>query len=259
MATRSFRSNWLWGGLLTLLGAYLLLRNLDLAPDLGSAWGIAAAVAAVLFFVMWLENRQQWGWLIPAFNLAGVAAISGLAAAGVAGNLAGSIFLWFVALSFWAVWLLRREQWWALIPAGTLTVVGAIPLLSDAVPGEWIAGLLLGGIGLVFAFIYLLRREHWGAILPAGTLISVALMPPLAQQTEGTIAAAALFLGLGATFGILWLLRRQHNTAWAVWPAGSLLVFGLFLLVVGSFADYWPAFFLVLPGAWLLYRSFRSR
>ncbi len=260
MNTRSLRAGWLWGGLLILLGGYLLLRNLNLAPDLGNFWGLVAGAGAVAFLVLWLDNRQQWWWLIPGLSLLGVALVVGLTSTGlVSDNLAGSVFLWLIALAFWLVWLTRREQWWAIIPAGVMTVVGAMPVLSDAASENLVGAVFLLGIGLAFLLVYLVRREHWWALIPSGVMTTLSLMPLAAGALPGPSVAALLFVGIGVTFLILWLLRRRHSTGWAIWPAGASLAAGVVAGSFGSLGGYWPVFFLILPGLWLLYRAVRPR
>ena len=61
--------------------------------------------------------------------------------------------------------LLLKRWWWAIIPAGVVTVLAMMPVLSDRVPGEVLGGIFFIGLahliilGLLYP-IYLYRRKY---------------------------------------------------------------------------------------------------
>jgi hypothetical protein len=204
-----------WGILLVVGGLILLAENLGWFGGLSTPiWTILFALGSLAFFGAFFTQRGAWWFLIPAFILAGLAVTvlvggGGEEGTGVRGDLAGGIFLWSVALAFWAVYLADQRQWWAIIPAGVMTTLGIIPVVAGQI----------GGLSI----------------------------------------AAVLFLGIGLTFGLLYLLRAQHRTGWAIFPAAACLGVALVMGVFGTFVQFWPVIFLILPGLYLLYLAFRPR
>jgi len=91
----------------------------------------------------------------------------------------GTFVLWAIALPFWVVYLINRKNWWAIIPAGTLTVIGLMPLAAlGNLPGQVIAGIFFFGLAAVFGLIYLLNLRDpqmlW-AVYPAGVLLAIGV------------------------------------------------------------------------------------
>ena len=74
------------------------------------------AIAAP-FFLLWLRDRRQWAFLIPAYVLAAVALVIPLSDA-MPSEVLGTYVMWVVGLPFIVAFLLNREQWGLLIPGG---------------------------------------------------------------------------------------------------------------------------------------------
>jgi hypothetical protein len=176
------------------------------------------------------------------------------------------LVLFAVGLPFFVVYLSNRENWWALIPAWTLLVIGLVVLLSTQVQGEWIAVLVLLGIALPFFVVYFLDRENWWALIPAGVLASSALSVLLAGLfgERGSLLAkpgvltGITFLGIAVTFFYLWLQRANQPTDWAIYPAGVAVVVALVSLLFGASQVVFPIA-IIAAGILVLYMAFRSR
>ncbi len=178
--------------------------------------------------------------------------------------------LWAVAfvlagLIFLAVFVLDREQWWAVIPGFVLLSLGGLIGTSELLPGlegEWMGALFLGGISLPFWVLFLMRRDFWWAIIPGGVLLTVALIAGLGDTLPGEIIGGILFLGIGLTFAIVSLLPTpEGRMRWALIPAGVMLFLGLMVMASTGgelFAYIWPAAF-IIAGLYLLIRSILSR
>jgi hypothetical protein len=173
-----------WGILLVLGGLLLLAQNLGLLGEMtGTVWVIVLALGSIAFFAAYVTQRRAWWFLFPAFVLAGLVATillseSQLNVSGLRGDLAGSVFLWSIALAFWGVYLSDSNQWWAIIPAGVMTTIGAMPLVATRVEGTSTGAILFLGIGLTFGILYLLRARHstgW-AVFPAAACLGMALL-----------------------------------------------------------------------------------
>jgi hypothetical protein len=108
-------------------------------------------VIALPFLAVYLRDRAQWWFLIPAYVLLAVAVMIGLESAGILGDeLTATFVLLCVAVPFFIVFLRNREQWWFLIPAGVLTII-ALGLLATANVGAYIVPVVLIIAGVVLA------------------------------------------------------------------------------------------------------------
>ena len=165
-------------------------------------------------------------------------------------------------LVFLAVFILNREQWWALIPGLTLLGLAILVGFGERL-GAWGAAIFLASIGLSFWLIYAVRPEFWWAIIPGGSLFSVAAL--VALEATGSVKDEAtvgvMFLGLAITFGLVYLLPGgQEERRWALIPGGILALMGfLMLLTLGGLINYVWALALIAAGGYILWRALRMR
>ncbi len=201
-----------WAGFLVLAGVFLLLKNLGVFGQWGDiAWGGVFAVVGLGFLVWFLFGLQQWWRAIPGFTLLSIGALLLLTWRGVdLGHWRAALVLFGIALGFWAVVLVHASNWWATIPAGTLTLLGVLiglqARLSEAI---WMA-VLFAGMGGVFLLVYLMRLRQndarWAAIPGAALLLlgtvtlvtAIAAAPVIVQWWPVLLLVAGLGLALGA-------------------------------------------------------------
>jgi len=169
------------GIFLILLGVALLLQNLGIMVAGAEVLvGLAFAGGGVALLTVYVGDRQQWWALIPGFALLGLAAVVGVSklAPEATGTWMGGLFLGSLALPFIIIYVSRRDHWWALIPAGTMTTLALVAILGDTVGGEGAGGLFFLGLGLTFALLYLVPtpegRMKW-AVFPAGVMFLMAI------------------------------------------------------------------------------------
>ncbi len=85
--------------------------------------------------------------------------------------LGGALFLAAIGLSFWVIYALRREFWWAIIPAGTLVDIGRDGGIAEMGGGGRPWGFFFLGLAATFVLVYLLPnpegRMKWALIRPA--------------------------------------------------------------------------------------------
>jgi len=204
------------GGLLALLQTLGILTtgaNLPLALLLGAG--------GVLFiYVLFTAPSQKWWAAIPGVILLDAAALVVLGllfpemgcSAHLGGlvfscsDLAGTVFLAGIGLSFWVVYVANRAQWWAVIPAGVLTTLAAVTLVSRQVHGGVTGGVFLVGLGLTFVLVALLPSPQgkmgW-AFIPAGLLLLMGVFLIGALSAFTNYVWALTLIGIGA-----WLLLR---------------------------------------------------
>ncbi len=202
----------IWAAFLVLAGIFLLLRNLGVFAQWGDlAWGALFALAGLGFLGWFLSRVECWWRAIPAFMLLGIGAGIIIQWRNIElGAWNTPLVLFGMALGFWAVLLVRREYWWALIPAGVLTVLAVELGLWNRLDPIWRMAVLYLGIGLVFLLLYVIRHAgadtRWAAV-PAAALLLLGLvtvmqgapLPLLLKQWWPILlAVAGLGLGIGA-------------------------------------------------------------
>ncbi len=201
----------LWGSLLILAGVMFLLQNLGVFRFGDLFWSLLFIVGGAAFLSVVLQDRAQWWAIIPGLTLLGIGVIIGLTilTPGFMAFIGGSIVLGSIGLAFLIIFLLDREKWWALIPAGTMLTLAIVAAISQAVPGMETGGVFFLGLGLTFAVVALLPtragRMTW-AWIPAGILALMGLL----------LMAAA-----GSLMGYLWPL--------VIIAAGGFLILRTFL------------------------------
>lgn len=207
-----------WAIFLLLAGVFLILKNLRVFGQWGDLiWGALFAVAGLGFLIWFFTGVQRWWRAIPAFTLLSIGATIILRWRGIQlGDWVTSLVLFGMALGFWAVLLVRREHWWAAIPAGVLTVLGVLLGLWTQLSDEGRLGVLYVGIGLVFVLLYAVRfgqqDTRWSAI-PAGALLLLGLVTlmdalPMPEMLANWWPTLLLVGGLGILIGALGLRGR---------------------------------------------------
>ena len=162
-------------------GIVFLLDSLEVVEIGALLWAVAFFVAGLIFLSVFFLDREQWWALIPGFVLLSLGILIGTTELlpGLEGEWMGALFLGGVGLAFWAIFLVRRDFWWAIIPGGVLWTVALVSGLSSALPGELTGGILFLGLGLTFALLSLVRtpegRLRW-ALIPGGIMLLLGLI-----------------------------------------------------------------------------------
>jgi hypothetical protein len=257
------RNNLIWGVVLLLVGGFLLAVNLGIVPIMNANLIAALFISGgILFLGAYFANGiDQWGWLFPATALLAVGATIWFSESGFDGEWIGAMFMIAVAVPFWVAYLTNRENWWALIPGGLMTMVAVLVAGTTTRIAEeiWVA-LMLAGFGVVFLLVYYSRQDNWWAIIPGGSFLGIGATVLFAGMDlpgplETRLAGGSFMLILGLTFGALWLLREKHGTKWAKYPAVAVGSIGALVMVIGESVEYvWPLI-LIGVGAWLLWRG----
>ncbi len=197
----------LWGGLLILAGILFLVQNLGIFRVGDLFWVVLLGLAGVFFLSIFLQNKSNWWPLIPGLTLFSVGSIVLLnwVSPDYGERWSGSIILAGIGLSFALVYLIARQNWWAIIPAGVLFTLAVIAGLEEFFPALGTAGLFFLGLGLTFALVALLpnpQGEMRWAWIPGGILLLIG----------------SIFLVAG------------ENLLVYVWPIILILAGGLFII-----------------------------
>jgi hypothetical protein len=156
---------------------FLALTTL-LVDSTGGEWvgALFLFLIALSFFVVYVNNRTRTWALLVAYILAVLGIAPLMSTGGRDAAYYGPIFLFAVALPFYYVYFRSPENWWAIIPAGSVTAVAIIAaaaiagLIDDrgrgAVASAGIANAILtAGLALTFAVVWLRHDKPWAKIV----------------------------------------------------------------------------------------------
>ena len=176
-----------WGALLIVAGLLFLAQSMGLIPSAwGALWAIVFGVAGLAFLAYLFYDRRQWWAIIPGLTLLGLAATIAVAMflPGQKDGWIGALFLGSIGLSFVIVYVMRRDFWWSIIPAGVLLTLALVALSTNLLSGLESGALFFLGLGATFAVVALLPtpegRMTW-ALIPAGILGVMGIMIALAM------------------------------------------------------------------------------
>lgn len=135
------------------------LLELGVLQDAFVATYVLLAIALPFYFT-YFSNRQNWGMLIPAYVLTAIGLMVPLIELGVLNDaVIATYVLMAVAIPFYVVYLRNTQNWWALIPAGILTVIGLGLFIAEASVEYLFAGALILA-GLIIVLRQFVRKEQ---------------------------------------------------------------------------------------------------
>ncbi len=129
------------------IASLLIVVLANIIPGEAIATYVLAAIG-VPFIIGYLRDRKNWGLLIPAYVLFVIGIMVGLIGLGWLVNFLIPAYVMFaIAIPFFTVYVLNAKNWWALIPAGIMSVIGLGFLLATPA-ARLIVPLALVGVGI---------------------------------------------------------------------------------------------------------------
>jgi hypothetical protein len=194
----------LWGFLLICAGGLFLLQEINFIPDAWDfIWGILFVVSGLVFIYIFWTNRQNWWPIIPGIGLLSLGLLIFLDNLLPGADWLGAIFLGGIGISFWLIYAINRENWWAIIPGGVLVslaiVAGIDPFVGEDIGG----GIFLVGLGLTFGLLGILPSTQGGmkwAFIPSLILIVVGFATMSALMTYVNYIWPIALIVLGGYF-----------------------------------------------------------
>ena len=156
------------GGIMLFLALVTLLVD-----NVGGEWvgAMVLLLIALTFLFVYLNNQTRIWALIVAYVFGVLSIAPMLAAFGEMAAYFGPVFLFAVALPFFIFYFRSMDNWWAIIPAGALTVVGIVAalaiadLINDETSGGYVNAFLMAGLAVVFAVLWLRHNKDWAKIV----------------------------------------------------------------------------------------------
>jgi hypothetical protein len=199
--------NW-WALIPSGVMLFLALTTL-LVDSSGGEWvgALFLFMIALSFLVVYLNNRTRIWALLVAYILAVLGIAPLMSIGGRNAEYYGPIFLFAVALPFFIVYFRSAANWWAVIPAGSVTVVAIIAMLAIAgfitdagrggVVGAGLANaLLMSGLALTFAVIWLRHERPWAKIVTIVLALMAVASVFLASYSQIFWPAAIILVGV---------------------------------------------------------------
>ncbi|RAK05353.1 hypothetical protein C8C77_13028 [Halanaerobium saccharolyticum] len=149
-----------------------------------------------------------------------------------------------------------------LIAIGIFILLNTLNLISDD-----IFLYLLSG-GFLFAYFMLGARKHYGNIgflIPGTVLLAIALFSDLEKiEFIDNLGGGVFFILLGLAFaGVLIHTNAFKKWDWPIYPAGALIIFGLFVIFIDNndfiqnqeYLNYITPVVLIILGSYFLYQN----
>lgn len=208
---RSMERWHLWWGFLAILAGMLWLVDAIVERTIpGPVWAAIFLGTGAVFVYGFVLSRQNWWAAIPAGALLGLGGLITWAeiTADPAETWGASLFLGMLGLGFVTVYARTPENWWAIIPGGTLLSLAAMIAVSTSVGDMATVAVFFAGLALTFAALLLIHVDGHRMRWP----IPVA----------GVLALMGTLFALDAT-----TLLHAWNYIWPV----ALIGYGIYLVV----------------------------
>ncbi len=218
---------------------------------------------AIPFYIGYILNRKQWGWLIPAWFLTIIAVIPPLNDQ-INPDVLTALVLYAISLPFLVGYLVDLRCKWALFISAVLGFIGIFSLIETIIHGDILGSVVMLIIALPFFISFFASKRRWWALIPSGVFITIGLIALLDRlfpvydyiivgDHQVGVYTGLLFLGFTATFDVLLLLRMDQPKKWLMYPAAGFLAASVLAFLMGeSFEAFLPVIAFLVVGIVML-------
>jgi hypothetical protein len=210
MMMKLLSSRLLWGVVLIIGGALLLLDTFGIFKGGALFWTVVSGIVGLLFLSLYVTNHDHWWALIPGIIFLALATTIGLNSflpRFAETNLGGTIILGGIALSFLLVYLAERGNWWAIIPAGVMATIAIVAVIDNNTSSIATGGIFFLGLGITFVLVAVLPNPvgpmRW-AWIPAGILGLMGVLILIAAENLINYIWPSVIILVG-----IWLIFRS--------------------------------------------------
>jgi hypothetical protein len=219
-------------------------------------------LVAIPFLTVYVRNREHWWAIIPSFILLAIALILVLTAfVGFSDDIIGPLVLFSIAIPFLVVYFRNKtENWWALIPAYVMIVIGVLIGLTEVfnVDDDIIGPAILYAIAIPFLVVYYRNKENWWALIPAYAMIVIGTMVALIETDTLSDLLIPAFINLAIAIPFFVVYFRNKENWWALIPGGIMGLVGLGFLLSEPVGRFLAPAALIAAGVWVLLRQSRK-
>jgi hypothetical protein len=214
--------NIFWG-LILILGGVLALGQQQGWIDTFSIrfWMIGLGAVGLIFLIRYLVGGlREWGWLFPTLGFFAASGMLWLGDNGYADTWVVTPVFAAIILPFLVAFVINvRKNWWALIPAFSLTVTWLMIVFGDRLPEDVIGASFMFAIAIPFGIVYLVNRKNAWALIPAFTMAMIGCLVLLSSYNTRIIEA---FIPLAIAAAFFYVYLRSPQNWWAFIPAGIM-------------------------------------
>jgi hypothetical protein len=199
---------WLFGAMLIVLGSAALVGQFVPFNFSGIVWALIFAGGGAAFYLLSTRTPANRWALIPGYVLFAIGTLILLRTLNIQGELIGMFVMLAIAFPFLVVYSRNpRRNWWALIPAYTMTAIAGLIALGAAFrESPIVPTYVMFAIALPFYYVYFRNRANWWALIPAGIMTFIGL--GIFMVSVQYILPIAL-IGLGVAMLIRQFARKE--------------------------------------------------
>jgi len=204
-----------WGIAVIIGGVMALLDNLNVI-DFGEVfWGILAFLGAIFFLSIYPQNRSHWWALVPGISLIGIGLtiLVNWLVPEFGEVWGGAILLGGIGLSFFFLYLVDHQNWWAVIPAGIMISIGIAAGIEQTYGDRFGLGIFFLGMGLTFALLPLLPTPPGKMGWAWATALILAALGAIFMFTTGeklSYLGPIVLIGIGIALVIKSLVGNRQ-------------------------------------------------
>jgi len=198
---------------LLVIGVLILIENLNILQ--GNPGIIISAFVygalSIYFFTQYFRYKSQW-WLLLGVFLFGFASGKIVVLFPSIESYSSLFSILSLAIGFFLIYILDRQNWWALIPGSIIASLGVIQLLEITNNATSTNGIIFLGLGAAFLLMFLVPiksgRMNW-PLIPAVILLATGLVRSFEKSDSLAALLGPILLIAGGGLVLFFSFRKK--------------------------------------------------